>query len=65
MDFEDTLKEILIEYNLTQKQLAELIYVRQSQISKWVNGKSQPSYQILKLICISLNISGDYILVLE
>ena len=65
MDFIEILKEIMIDYDLNQTQLANKIGVKQSQVSEWLNGKSKPGYDNLKEICLALGISGDRILGLE
>lgn len=65
MDFIETLKDIMIDFNLNQSQLADKIGVKQSQVSEWLKGKSKPGYDNLKAICIALDISGDRILGLE
>lgn len=55
----------MIEKNLNQTQLANLIGIKQSQISEWLKGKSKPCYDSLKSICIALVISADEILGLK
>ena len=65
MEFIEILKDIMIEYNLNQSQLAEKIGVKQSQISEWLKGKSKPGYDNLKNICLALGISANYLLGLE
>lgn len=65
MDFIEILKDIMIDFNLNQSQLADKIGVKQSQVSEWLKGKSKPGYDNLKVICVSLGISGDRILGLE
>ena len=65
MDFIETLKDIMIEFNLNQSQLANKIGIKQSQVSEWLKGKSKPGYDNLKAICIALDISGVRILGLE
>ena len=62
MTFIEILKDIMIDRNLTQTELANLINVKQSQISEWLKGKSKPGYDNLKAICLSLGVSGDQIL---
>lgn len=62
MDFIDILKDIMIDYNLNQSQLANKIGLKQSQISEWLKGKSKPGYDNLKAICLALNISADRLL---
>ena len=40
MDFIDILKDIMIDFDLNQSQLAEKIGLKQSQVSEWLKGKS-------------------------
>ena len=53
--------------NLTQKQLADKLYVEAKTISKWETGKGLPDVSIMKNLCNELGISlselfmGDYI----
>lgn len=53
--------------NLTQKQLADKLYVESKTISKWETGKGLPDVSIMKNLCNELGISlselfiGDYI----
>lgn len=65
MDIKDILKDIMIDFNLNQTQLAEKIGFKQSQVSEWLKGKSKPGYDSLKAICNALGISGDRILGLD
>ena len=62
MDFIDILKDIMIDYNLNQSQLANKIGLKQSQISEWLKGKSKLGYDNLKAICLALDISADRLL---
>lgn len=39
----DMLKEIRAKYNLTQTELANLIGVKQNQISQWEDSKHKPT----------------------
>lgn len=62
MEFIEILKEIMDDRELNQTKLAKIIGVKQSQISEWLKGKSKPGYDNLKMICVALNVSGDFIL---
>ena len=53
MDFIDILKDIMVDYDLNQSQLAEKIGLKQSQVSEWLKGKSKPGYDSIKAICIA------------
>ena len=65
MDFIEILKDIMIEKNLNQTQLANKVGIKQSQVSEWLKGKSKPGYDSLKAICLALDISADEILGLK
>lgn len=45
------------EANLTQKELAEKLYVTESAVSKWERGVSYPDISLVVNICGALNIS--------
>ena len=50
------------ELKLTQNGLAELLFITGQAVSKWENGKSLPSIDILYELTKVLNVSIDYIL---
>ena len=60
--FGEKLKELRKEYNITQKQLAELLGQAQSTIVYWEKDKQEPSISSLKKICKAFSISADYLL---
>ena len=62
MEFIDILKDIMIELNLNQTELANKIGLKQSQVSEWLKGKSKPGYDNIKLLCTKLDISADRVL---
>ena len=65
MNIIDILKDIMIDFNLNQTKFANIIGVKQSQVSEWLSGKSKPGYDNLKQICEKLGVSGDRILGLD
>jgi len=60
--FDKILRELMKKHDFNQLQLAELLGIRQSQISNWLNGKSLPGYYSLKLLCEKLKVSADTLL---
>lgn len=64
-DIKETIQDILIDFNLTQKAFADKIGVKQSQVSEWIKGKAKPGYDNLRNICLAFSLSGNYILGLE
>ena len=61
-EFCQILKDFLSENSLTQVAFANIIGVKQSQVSEWLKGKAKPSYDILKRIAVAFDISADYFL---
>ena len=61
-NFSEILKDFLVENNLTQAAFAELIGVKQSQVSEWLKGKAKPGYDTLKRMALAFNVSADYFL---
>ena len=53
------IKEMRIKRGLTQKQLAELLGVKQSNISRWEAGTFQPNATTLKKMADALNCRID------
>ena len=60
--FSKRLKEIRIDNHLTQKQLASILNIRQSTISKYEHGINTIATPFLYTICKKYNISADYLL---
>ncbi len=59
------LKEIRNELKLTQKQLAEALNTTDDSVFSWENGRSQPSIEMIRLLCKTLEVTSDYLLGLE
>ena len=61
-DFSEILKDFMSENNLTQVAFAQIIGVKQSQVSEWLKGKAKPGYDTLTAMALAFNISADYFL---
>jgi transcriptional regulator with XRE-family HTH domain len=61
-NFTDIIKKIMQEHKLNQSQLSNLLGLRQSQISNWVNGKSLPNYSSLKILKEKLKLTAAELL---
>lgn len=61
-DIASTINVLMEKNNLSQLAFAKAINVNQSQVSDWLSGKSKPSFDSLRDICIKYNISADYLL---
>ncbi|MDE6029610.1 MAG: helix-turn-helix domain-containing protein [Clostridiales bacterium] len=60
--FSDILKEFLALNDLTQTAFALAIGVKQSQVSEWLHEKAKPSYDLLRKMALTYNVSADYFL---
>lgn len=60
--FSVILKDLMRQNGLNQLALSDVLGIRQSQISNWLNGKSLPGYYSIKVICEKLKVSADYVL---
>lgn len=59
MLFNDKLKELRKEYNLTQEELAEKLDVSRQAITKWESGEGTPDVENLKQLAILFNTTLD------
>lgn len=60
-----TIIDLIEDNNLNQKSFADRIQVSQSQVSDWTSGKSKPSFDAIRDICLRFNVSADYIMGLK
>ena len=62
MEFNEKLQQLRKQKNLTQEELAELLYVSRTAISKWELGRGYPSIESLKAIAKYFSVSIDELL---
>lgn len=62
MAFPDRLKELRKKHRLTQKQLANILYIDQTAISYWENGKTKPDFENQQLLADYFGITIDDLL---
>lgn len=62
MEFNEKLQELRKQKGLTQEQLASILFVSRTAISKWESGRGYPSIDSLKDISRYFNISIDDLL---
>lgn len=58
----EKIKELRLEHDLTQEELAKEIYVTRNAISKWENNKGFPNLDSLKLLAKYFDVSLDYLI---
>ncbi len=62
MDFSKRLKELRVKNEMSQKQLADLVNLKPSAISKYENGSTQPGIEILDKLTDIFHVSVDYLI---
>lgn len=62
MGFGKRLKELRLENGLTQLQLAEMLDISKSNISKYESGNVEPNLELITEISIQFNVTTDYLL---
>lgn len=62
MDFAENLKKLRKEKKVTQQQLADILCVDKTSISKWENGFNYPNQNIQLMIADYFGVSVDYLL---
>lgn len=64
-NFARAISTLIESHSLNQISFAKEVNVNQSQVSDWISGKSKPSFEALRDICIRFAISADYLLGLK
>lgn len=60
MAMKDVIAKIRTERNLTQEQMARGLYVTRQAISRWETGETQPSIDMVKLICATYSVPLEW-----
>ena len=62
MNFKTRLKELRLEKNVTQSDIANLLHTSKMAISHWEKGNSEPSIEQLKILARFFDVSVDYLI---
>ena len=65
MDFQRRIKELRIQKNMSQMDLAKATGISQSAIAKWELGKTEPTASAIILLAEFFGETTDYLLGLE
>lgn len=65
MKFSKRIKEVIENSKYSQKEIAKILNISESNITNWKKGENLPSITILYKLCILLDESADYLLGLE
>jgi transcriptional regulator with XRE-family HTH domain len=61
-NFGERLKDLRTERKMSQTELADLVGLRYAHVSRYENGGSRPSADMLMKLSKALNVSTDYLL---
>ena len=59
--FANTLKKLRKAKGLTQRQLADILFIDCSSVTKWETGKANPDFEKQKKLADFFNVSIDYL----
>ncbi len=62
MGFPERIKRMREERKLSYKELADMIQVHTTHLRRYEKGGSQPTLDVLKKLCVALNVSGNELL---
>lgn len=62
MNFHEVLKELIFERNLTQKQIAHDLKIPASTLGGYVQGTSEPDFEMLKTLAHYFDTTTDFLL---
>lgn len=65
VEFGKRLKELRTSKKLTQKQLGDMVGVKNSIISFYENGDRMPSPEVIRLLAYYLHVTSDYLMGIE
>lgn len=63
--FSQRVADAIKQSGKTQKEIAKALNISEGNITNWKKGESQPSIEILYLLCKFIGESADYLLGLE
>lgn len=61
-NFADKISEAIKQSKYSQKEIAKILDLSESNISNWKKGENLPSLDVFYRLCILLNESADYLL---
>ena len=62
MEFHEKLQELRKQKGLTQEELAEVLYVSRSAVSKWESGRGYPNIDSLRALAKFFSVTVDELL---
>ena len=62
MNFQERLKELRLEKNVSQLEIGKMLNMSKMAISHWEKGNSEPSIEQLKILARYFDVSVDYLI---
>lgn len=62
MDYRQIFKNLRVDNDLTQQQIADICNVSDATVGHWENGKREMKIDCIVKLCKYYNISADYVL---
>lgn len=62
MRMDKALKDLRVNHNLTQEEMAKKLLITRQAISRWENGETEPNIETLKLLSKTFNVSINTLL---
>lgn len=62
MDFKDRLKELRVKKGISQNELARIIGVHVTNISRYERGENRPTSDVLAKLANALDVTADYLM---
>lgn len=59
------IKEAIKNSHISQKKIADVLGIRDSNITNWKKGENLPSIEVLRRLCLILDEDANYILGLD
>lgn len=65
MKYNEVIKQIMIEKNLSQENLGKILQVNQTTISQWIRGKKKPSFDNVLMFYEKLGVEPNELFGIE
>ena len=65
MPYIEIIKQIMIDYELSQQKLADILGVNQTTVSQWLLGKKKPGYDSIMLLYEKFDVEPNLLFGIE
>ena len=61
----DVIKDIMVDNNMNQQQLADILQVNQTTVGQWILGKKKPSFESIYQIYVKFGVTPNELFEIE